>query len=208
MTEPSQSGWTRREFAGVAALVALAGGLPLAAVRLTDLPDDEVPSAELRLLMREVSQLVIPRSGTPGAGDVGAGDFALLALAHGLDGSRQPAALPAMPGLAQFWRPDGSFRHADWLAHELNWRAGGQFVRAPDRAAILARLDVEAFADGADAHPWRRIKGLILTGYYTSEIGGSRELRYDLVPGRWDSDIPATAQTVAFSSDWTAVEFG
>jgi len=53
-----------------------------------------------------------------------------------------------------------------------------------------------------------KVKGLILTGYYTSEVGGARELRYELVPGRYDPKVPITPETRAWSSDWTAVDFG
>ncbi|WP_343061251.1 gluconate 2-dehydrogenase subunit 3 family protein [Novosphingobium flavum] len=208
MTGTASPSWNRRDFLGVAALVALAAGLPAAAVRLSELPDDEAPSEALRALLREVSQLVLPRTGTPGAGEVGTGDFVLLALAHGLEGARAPNAGAALPAFASFARPDGSLRHADWLEHELNRRAGGNFLAAPGRASLLAALDVEAFAEGVGAHPWRTIKALILTGYYTSETGGAQELRYELVPGRWDADLPATPATVAYSSDWTAVDFG
>lgn len=194
---------------GGAALLALALGIPAAAVRLSDLPDEDAPSDRQRSLLREVSQLVIPRTDTPGAGDVGTGDFLALALAHGLSGSRAPVASAAMPNLMRHLRPDGSLRHVDWLEHELDRRAGGDFL-APkaDRVRALTALDAEAYAQGADDHPWRTIKTLVLTGYYTSEAGGSRELRYELVPGRWDPDLPATPQTRAFSSDWTAVDFG
>ena len=205
----ADNGWNRREFVGAAGLVALAFGLPVAAIRLSRLDPAEAPSQTRRDLLREVSQLVIPRTGTPGAGDVGAGDFVLLALAHGLDNSRAPLG-PSTTGLVPFQRIDGSLRHADWLEAELNRRAGGRFLAAAParRAAALSALDAEAYGEGARDHPWRTIKGLILTGYYTTEVGGAQELRYELAPGRFDPDLPATPQTVAFSSDWTAVDFG
>nr|WP_246438691.1 gluconate 2-dehydrogenase subunit 3 family protein [Novosphingobium piscinae] len=192
---------------GAAGLVALAFGLPAAAVTLSSLDPATAPTPAQRALFREVSQLVLPRTRTPGAGDVGAGDFVLLALAHGLDGARQPLAQPT-PALLPHLRPDGTLDHAAWLEAELNRRAGGRFLRAAGRAGILAALDAEAYAEGRRDHPWRTVKGLILTGYYTTEIGGAQELRYELVPGRWEPDLPATPQTVAYSSDWTAVDFG
>lgn len=207
MGNAGTTGWNRREFIGAASLLALALGLPVAAVRLTELDPSEAPTEAQRDLLREVSQLVLPRTGTPGAGDVGAGDFVLLALAHGLEKSREPLS-SGSTAYGAFLRTDSSLRHADWLEHELNRRAGRRFVSAANRAAVLAALDAEAFAEGAGSHPWRTIKALILTAYYTSEAGGARELRYELVPGRWDPDLPATPQTVAFSSDWTAVDFG
>ncbi len=202
--------WTRRDFFSGAALFALAIGVPAGAVQLSDLDADEAPSDRQRKLMREVSQLVIPRTSTAGAGDVGVGDFVLIALARGLAGTRKPVS-EAVGG--QHRRKDGSLRHAAWLEQALDQRAGGDFLGQPPakRAAILAALDAEAFPAGPPAKepaPWSSIKGLILTGYYTSEVGGSQELQYELVPGRFDPDVPVTPATRAFSSDWTAVEFG
>jgi hypothetical protein len=207
----AEGGWNRREFAGAAAFVALAIGVPSAGAVLSDLDDKDAPSDRQRKLMREVGDLVLPATDTPGAGEAGVGDFVLLALAHGLDGSRAPAASgDAAFALSQYRRPDGSLRHADWLEHTLDRAANGDWLRL-DRAGrerVLTTLDAEAFAQGADLHPWRKIKGLIVIGYYTSEVGGSQELRYELVPGRWDPKVLVGPDERAFSSDWTAVDFG
>lgn len=202
--------WTRRDFFGGAALFALAIGIPAGAVQLSELHADDAPTDRQRKLMREVSQLVIPRTATAGAGEVGVGDFVLIALAHGLGDTRRPVIAA---NYAPHVRPDGSLRYVDWLEQMLDRRAGGSFLDAPmdKRSSVLATLDAEAFPPGPSASetpPWSAIKGLILTGYYTSEIGGSQELQYELVPGRFDPDVPLTPETRAYSSDWTAVEFG
>ena len=204
----------RREFVSGAALLALALGVPAAAVRLSNLADKDLPSPRQRMLMREVSQLVIPRTGTPGAGETGVGDFVILALAHGLGGSRERVTGTATtPSAALPLRDDGSIDHLVWLERVLDRRSGGDFMgsAAQRRAQVLAALDAEAFPPGpppADPSPWQTLKGLILTGYYTSQTGAARELRYELVPGRFDNDIPLTPGARAWSSDWTAGEFG
>ncbi|MDQ4419301.1 gluconate 2-dehydrogenase subunit 3 family protein [Sphingobium sp. DEHP117] len=209
MVKHATDGWERRDFLGGAALLALLIGIPVAAIKLDDLPADEAPTDRQRLLMSHVAQLVIPRTETPGAGDVGAGDFVLLALAHGLSGSSDPITPETLPGLSGHLRHDGSLRHADWLESDLDRRSNGNFLRKGiDQAKILGGLDAEAYADGMDKHPWRTIKTLILTGYYTSQAGGSQELRYEPVPGRWEPDLPVTPDTRAISNDWTAVDFG
>ena len=208
--DASGKGWNRRDFVGGAALLALALGIPAAAVKLSRLDPHQAPSARQLELLREVSQLVIPRTDTPGAGDVGTGEFVALALAHGLEGSRRPIDAAASPGLVAFRRSDHSLDHVAWLEHALERRGGAPFLAldAAARAAALTALDAEAYAEGVREHPWRTIKGLILTGYYTSQAGGSQELRFELVPGRWDPDLPLTPGTRAWSSDWTAVDFG
>ena len=205
-----QSGWNRRDFLGGTALLALALGIPVATAQLSSLDPREAPSPAQIALLREVSQLVIPRTGTPGAGEVAVGEFVSLALAHGLEGSRKPVDLLIAPQFARFRRNDGSLDHTGWLEHELDRRVGGDFMAqtAEARVGALSSLDAEAFADGLREHPWRTIKGLILTGYYTSEVGGAQELRFEPVPGRWEPDLPLGPQTRALSSDWTAVDFG
>lgn len=204
------TGWSRREFAGAAVLLGLVVGLPTAVVRLSDLNAEDAPTDRQRAMMRSVAQHVIPRTDTPGAGDVGVGDFVILALAHGLDGTRDPAAAGAAYALPEYRRPDGSLRHLAWLEHALDRSANGDWPGKPDarRAAVLARLDADAFAPQAGDHPWKKIKGLILTGYYTSEAGGAHELRYELTPGRFDPAVPVHPGDRAWSSDWTGVEFG
>jgi hypothetical protein len=211
MADEAETGWSRRDFVGAASLLALAVGVPGAAAFLSGLDANEAPSDRQVSLMREVAQLVIPRSETPGAGDAGAGAFVILALAHGLDGTRKPAASAEMPfAFPNYQRPDGSLRFVDWQENTLDRAAGGDWLGKPgeERQSILAALDAEAFAEGADAHPWRKIKGLILTGYYTSEPGGAQELRYEPDAGRFEPKLPQTPETRAMSNDWTAVEFG
>lgn len=206
----SQTGWTRREFGGAAVLLAAVVGLPAAVATLSKADENEAPSDRQRDMMRAVSELVVPRTGTPGAGEVGVGDFVILALAHGLDGTRRPAASHALPPLAAgHMRPDGSLRYVAWLETELDRAANGDWLGKPEarRAAVLTKLDADAYAGGGD-HPWKKVKGLILTGYYTSETGGADELQYELTPGHYDPRVAIKPGERAYSSDWTAVDFG
>jgi len=196
------NGWSRRGFLGAATLVAALGAVPGCAAVVENLDPADAPSPRQRKLMRAVADLVIPATDTPGAGAVGAGDFTILALAHGLEGTRKPADAAFAP----FLRADKSLDHVRWLEGKL----GPKWLTQPrvQQHAALAELDAAAFKGDPAAAPWRKVKGLILTGYYTSEAGGSKELNYELVPGRFDPKVPVTPATRAFSSDWTAVDFG
>lgn len=195
---------------GAAALLAAVVGIPVTAIKMSALDEDDVPSDRQRAMLHEVSQLVLPRTTTPGAGEVGAGDFVALALAHGLEGSRKPLPADAPAAFTKYKRHDGSINHIGWLEAELDRRAGADFLAAAPvgRQKALAALDADAYAPDVREHPWRTIKGLILTGYYTTEVGGAQELQFELVPGRFDPDVPVTPETRAYSSDWTAVDFG
>ncbi len=202
------TGWSRRSFIAAATLVALQAAAPGGAAVLGKLDPADAPTPQRRKLLRMVADHVIPSTETAGAGAVGTGDFVLVALAHGLDGTRRPprSDLAADPAISPFLRSDGSLDHAAWL----DARLGPGWLALPParRHAQLAALDAAAFARDPTADPWRAIKGLILTGYYTSEVGGSKELHYELVPGRFDPKVPVTPATRAYSSDWTAVDFG
>lgn len=207
----ADEGWTRRDTLGGVALFALVVGLPMAVVRATDMSD--TVSDRQRAILRETAQAVIPRTGTPGAGDIGAHEFVILALAHGLDGTRAPASSTALPAtVTRHLRGDGSLDYLDWLEWQLDANAHGDFLRASParRMAAVAAIDKAAFAEtdrDAPESPWKKLKALILTAYYTSETGGSRELQYELVPGKWEPDLPFIPGSRAWSSDWTAVEF-
>jgi len=206
----AEEGWSRRDFGAAAVLLAAVVGLPAVVATMSFEQPSEQPTRRQREMMRDVSQLVLPRTTTPGAGEVGVGDFVLLALAHGLNGTRKPVGAEGMPPLVrQHRRRDSSLRYADWLEAELDQAANGNWIAKPDslRTAVLARLDADSFA-GPGNHPWKAVKSLILLGYYTSQVGGAEELRYEHTPGRFDPKVPLVPGEAAYSSDWTGVEFG
>jgi hypothetical protein len=141
----------------------------------------------------QLCDLVIPDTDTPGALKAGVPAFLDVAMSHGLLGADAGTLAT--------------------VAADLDARAGGSFLRLPvDRqAAVLTALDAAAYATrtpDATGAAWQTLKGLILTGYYTSEIGATQELRYELVPGRWDPDLPVHPGDRAWSNDWTGIAFG
>lgn len=157
-------------------------------------------SERQRAVLDVVADIVIPMTDTPGAKAVQVPAFVELALHHGLEDTGDVAA-PGAP-------PDNGYLR--WLETTLDAAADGDFVKAapPTQFQALSRVDSATYAAGAGPSPWKAIKALILTGYYTSEAGASQELQYELVPGRWDGDVPFPADYRSFSNDWTAVDFG
>lgn len=137
-----------------------------------------------------LADLTIPATRTPGANAVGAGGFAERALNSGLFGGS-----PTSVGMVE-----GALNKAGECA----------FMRASaDRQAMmLADLDRRAFADPRPqddaAKAWRSVKQAIVYSYYTSEPGATVELRYELVPGRYDPDIPLEDDERYLSNNWMA----
>jgi hypothetical protein len=144
------------------------------------------PPSQL-LFMEVLCDLVIPDGATPGARGAGVPAFLGLGLQHGLVGASD-ADLTAL--------------HA-----QLDQAAADRFLQLPpkQRHEILSALDARYVTDMNS--PWAKIKKLILMGYYTSEIGASQELQYQLVPGRFDPDLPVKPGDRAWSSDWIGQGF-
>ncbi|HZU62692.1 MAG TPA: gluconate 2-dehydrogenase subunit 3 family protein, partial [Novosphingobium sp.] len=139
------------------------------------------PGAASPDFLRQIANQVIPRSRTPGAGEVPE----VLAFVN--------RAMPA--GLY-----GGSETTLGALERALDGMvASSRFVKATsaDQVKVLTAIDKDAFAHRAEAGQeaavhalWRCVKEAIVVGYYTSETGGAHELAYELVPGRFDPDVP------------------
>ncbi len=65
-----------------------------------------------------------------------------------------------------------------------------------DRASLLIKLDGEqkAYTETKKpedpSHYFRMMKELTLLGFFTSEIGSTKALRYIETPGSFDGDVP------------------
>lgn len=128
-----------------------------------------------------IVDLIIPETDTPGA---------------------KAAKVPEFIGVivGEWYRDD---ERATFLAGlgEVDARSqratGKNFVEAPpvEQIALLTGLDRELQAmkqqkQATGSNFFQRIKGLAIYGYYTSEIGMTRELHYQVIPGRYDPCMP------------------
>lgn len=159
---------TRRQLLGectaIVAALALARTVPVTvAEAVSRKADPRLPFAQ------RLADIVIPRTDTPGGADVDTGIFLLMAIDQQV-GSMRPDQLERVRGT-------------------LDAANGGDFMKAPAarQEALLAKLDERAFSGtpkaGTPEEGWTHLKAAILVGYYTSEAGASKELRYDPVPG-------------------------
>ncbi len=172
MTAPSHATIDRREALRRAALL-LGGALSASTMAgvLAGCEGRRVPAGawspraftpEQLELIATIAEHIIPETDTPGARAVGVHRFidALLAETYPADARRE-----FLDGLGQI---------------------GGTFLRASsaEQRSLLERLDHEA-------QPFfRELKQLTLLGYYTSEIGATRELHHAALPGRFQGCVP------------------
>jgi len=150
-------------------------------------------------LLDEVAETVLPETGTPGAKAAGVGPFVALMVADAYSPAEQAVFRAGIRTLET----------------ECRAATGGDFlVAAPDaRRALLERFDreqlqymqgrpdSESHADGEakPAHWFRMMKELILLGYFTSEIGYTKAMRFRETPGRYDPCVPYEAGDKAWA---------
>jgi hypothetical protein len=126
-----------------------------------------------------VSEQIIPRTDTPGAIDAGVPAFIDRMMA-GYYQERERHILRA--GLARIDRD----------AHQAHGMAFAALT--PEQQIELMKVyDREAFeqnSKGGDKHAFRMLKELTTLGYFTSEPGATKALKYAPVPGPYKGDIP------------------
>jgi hypothetical protein len=146
-------------------------------------------------LLDEIAETILPETSTPGAKAAKTGAFMALMVTS-----------------AYTERDRGVFRDGmTRLDDACKAATGASFMSAtpPQRLALLDALDREqktameqranpprsrapaaAPAPEAPAHYFRMMKELALLGYFTSEIGYTRAMRYIEAPGRYDPCAP------------------
>ena len=141
-------------------------------------------SSEQLELVATIAEHILPETDTPGARAVGVHEFIDAMLGEGYAGEDR----------ARFF---AGLADVDARARAACGRPFLECARAQQRV-VLDDLDRETFArptppPGSTEVPFFRIfKELTLVGYYTSEIGATRELHHQPVPGRYDGCVPLT----------------
>ena len=132
-------------------------------------------TSEEYALVTRISDLIIPRTETPGAVDANVPGY--------------------MDGLMTDWANNKTKNaHRTALRHikvELDQRAGGNFLDASDTAAeqSLVSFDAASFAEDSDTSGYKRVKGYVSQSYFATEDGATEELKWVAFPGRWDPSV-------------------
>ena len=152
------------------------------------------PAADIALL-DEIAETILPETSTPGAKAAKVGVFMALMVTEVYDertrqvfqqglrrldeACRQAHAVPFMQASAA--QRLALVEALDREQHAvMEDRAPKRHVRAPAGAP----------ASDEPAHYFRMMKELTLLGYFTSEIGCTRAMRYIESPGRFDPNAP------------------
>lgn len=134
-------------------------------------------------LLDEVADTILPTTSTPGAKAAQVGAFMALMVTDTYEPTDQKIFQDGM-------------RQLDQASKTANGGAGFMAATPAQRLALLEKLDQEqktymdARKDDAPSHYFRMMKELTLLGYFTSEIGYTKAMRYAEAPGRFDPCAP------------------
>ena len=134
-------------------------------------------------LLDQVGEALLPATpGVPGAAAARVGDYIQTIVTDCFRKQDQVFFLEGM----------NRFREA------VRQKTGQRFDALTDqeKRSVMLFLDDQigtykpAKPEDPPKHYYATIKGLIITGYFTSEVGVTKALRYVPVPGKFEGDIP------------------
>jgi hypothetical protein len=167
-------------------------------------------SAEDIAFLDEIAETILPATKTPGAKAAKTGAFMALMVTDSYSPAEQRIFREGMRKIDDATKktnkvsfmaatPQQRLAVLTALDHEQK--------RVMDARLAPLRLGEAAAAGGGSqasikepAHHFRMMKELALLGYFTSQIGCTRALRYVEVPGRFDPCIPYTPGEPAWAS--------
>lgn len=138
-----------------------------------------------------IADTILPETDSPGAKEAGVGTFIPVMVRDCYTAEDQKVFLKGLEKLDK--------------AASDKFSKGFQELSAEERTGLLVGVDKER-ADyqknrksGEPNHYFQMIKQLSLLGYFTSELGATKALRYVPIPGRYDGNIPYKKGDKAFA---------
>lgn len=123
-------------------------------------------------LLSEVVERIIPKTDTPGAKEAGVHEFINRAVENTFtseEASQFKSGLEVFNTMAN----DAFSKNFDSISDK-------------EKDKVLTDLVADfKSAESTEPHIWPAIKGLAITGYFTSELAAKKTLKYDPIPGKW-----------------------
>ena len=132
--------------------------------------------------LNEVAETIIPATSTPGAKEAKVGEFMTVMVNDCYEEKDQAVFMEGMKKLDDASKKLNSKSFMDSTPEQRN--------------ALLVALDKEAKEYQKAAKPedpkhyFTMMKQLTLSGFFTSEVGATKALRYVAVPGKFDGSYP------------------
>ncbi len=138
--------------------------------------------AETTDYLGELAEAILPKTSTPGAKEAGVGEFIPVMIRDCYDEKDQTSFLDGLNGVEARAKKDFKKGFLELTPEEKL-----QFVNTYDKEA----KDYQTNKKEEDAnHFFTMLKQLTLTGFFTSEVGMKKALRYVKIPGKYDGNYP------------------
>jgi gluconate 2-dehydrogenase gamma chain len=150
-------------------------------------------NAHQNATVKAMAEVLLPRTDTPGAADVGATEFIDLMLTEWCEGSERTLFLN---GLADVDARSQKLFSLDFMScnpaqqGSILEALGDQMTEEIERARNAA---ISEWAPEGNRNFYSMFRWLTLTAYYTSEQGATQELRYEVIPDRHDACVEETS---------------
>jgi hypothetical protein len=138
-----------------------------------------------------IAELIIPKTETPGATDVRVGEFIDLIVTEWYNPEEKTRFLN---GLADVDSRTQTLFGKNFVDSSLGQQAeiltalGEQMTEAADALQDHAR-QYRGSPPEPNQNFYYMLRGLTLMGYYTSEAGATRDLHFQIIPGRYDGCV-------------------
>lgn len=139
-------------------------------------------SAEDIAFLDEVGETILPATSTPGAKEAKIGQFMKTIVTDCYEKKDQDIFATAIPKLKE--------------ASKKKYSKDFMELSAAEKHDLLVDIDKEAKdynktkKEGDPNHYFSMVKQLTIWGYFTSEPGATKALRYVAVPGHYDGNFP------------------
>lgn len=130
----------------------------------------------------EVGDTIIPTTNTPGAKAVGIGSFMSMMVNDCYTEANQKIFLSGIDKLNEASKKKNNKSFLDSTPEQRTALLNDLDKEQKEYAKTKKKEDPE--------HYFKMMKELTLLGYFTSEIGATKALRYIETPGRYDGNVP------------------
>jgi hypothetical protein len=145
-------------------------------------------------LLDEIAETILPETSTPGAKAAKTGAFMALMVTDVYTDSEQQVFREGMRTLEDACKARSGNGFMQTTPGErlalLEALDREQKTAMEERTSARTRYPAPPPAEDQPAHYFRMMKELALLGYYTSEIGYTKAMRYRETPGRYEPDVP------------------
>ena len=144
--------------------------------------------------VKTMAEMIIPRTDTPGAADVGVAEFIDLMLTEWYDEEEMRRFLAGLADMDSRSQARFAKDFVDGSSAEQSHTLG---ALGKEMAEQVRENGPRMRGRGAPhASFYAMFRQLTLTAYYTSEAGATQELHFEIVPERYDGCAPAPVQKV------------